>query len=187
MMMSPLKVRTDEGGAAVAEGRAHRMVVAVPRRAPSIAASSPPTRQRRSAERIDAAEAVAFSSKPAGLASISRTVARVRVDLVAPALRRCAPAVFDVPLTDFTPRRSQVTSSTLMSPLTEPRSRPRALRPLARTLPLTLRGRQVAVGGDAGERDVARDGLAPLRAVGASRDRHVAADGLRATATRGRR
>jgi len=48
------------------------------------------------------------------------------------------PAYSTVPLTVFTPRRSHVTSLTLMSPLTDPRSTPRALSPFARTLPLTL-------------------------------------------------
>src|SRR6185295_662136 len=49
-----------------------------------------------------------------------------------------APAYSTLPLTDLTPSRSQVTSLTLTSPLTDPRSRPRAFSPFARTLPLTL-------------------------------------------------
>ncbi len=49
-----------------------------------------------------------------------------------------APEYSTLPLTDFMPIRSHVTSVTMMSPLTDPTSSPRDFTPFAVTLPLTL-------------------------------------------------
>ena len=89
------------------------------------------------------------------------------------------PAYSTLPLTDLTLSRSHVTSATSMSPLTDPRSRPRAFRPFAVTLPLTL----AAVRSPSAVMPVSetspdtRLGVFELRRVG---DRDVAADRLAA-------
>ena len=87
-----------ERGAAVAERRVHRVAVEPRSRRRPVSRSrdvaSPPI-VIGSSDRIDPLKLLAFSSKPAGLASDEPHVARVRVDLVAPRLGDVA-RVFDV-------------------------------------------------------------------------------------------